>query len=171
MLTQYRLPVLILFVSLCVIGGALFLQYVEGLVPCELCLKERYPWYAAIVISLALIIARPPTLARPACLFFTLLFAGAGAFGLYHVGVELHLIAGPTTCTGGSNLSGLSPADAVKALLATPTVRCDEVQWRFAGISLAGWNACLSFLMAATSLGAFLLPARAGRLMSMRKGL
>jgi disulfide bond formation protein DsbB len=28
-------------------------------------------------------------------------------------------------------------------------VRCDEVQWRFLGLSLAGYNALISLLMAA----------------------
>jgi disulfide bond formation protein DsbB len=30
-------------------------------------------------------------------------------------------------------------------------VRCDQVQWRFLGLSLAGYNALISLLMAAIS--------------------
>jgi disulfide bond formation protein DsbB len=38
----------------------------------------------------------------------------------------------------------MSTADLLKQISRTPLVRCDEVQWRFLGISLAGWNAILS---------------------------
>ncbi len=39
---------------------------------------------------------------------------------------------------------GLSTADLLKQISRAPLVRCDEVQFRFLGISMAGWNAILS---------------------------
>jgi disulfide bond formation protein DsbB len=40
----------------------------------------------------------------------------------------------------------LERLDAVKV------IRCDEVQWRFLGVSLAGYNVLISLLMAALAL-------------------
>ncbi|MEI9987754.1 MAG: disulfide bond formation protein B [Aliidongia sp.] len=59
----------VFILSVLVIGGALFFEFVIGLVPCELCLLQRWPWYAAIVLSglvLALAPARGWTV-RPRC--------------------------------------------------------------------------------------------------------
>ena len=44
------LPVLLGY-SLLIIAGAFFFQYAVGLVACELCLAERWPWYGAIMRS------------------------------------------------------------------------------------------------------------------------
>jgi disulfide bond formation protein DsbB len=71
-----------------------------------------------------------------------LAIAVSGAFGLYHAGVELHLLPGLTTCSAAS--SGLSGEDLLKSILNTPLVRCDQVQWSFLGVSMAGWNAIIS---------------------------
>ena len=73
--------------------------------------------------------------------------ANAG-LGTYHAGVEWGFWKGPTECTGpvgnlGSAGSLLQRLDTVKV------VRCDEVQWRFLGLSLAGYNVLISLLMAA----------------------
>jgi disulfide bond formation protein DsbB len=68
--------------------------------------------------------------------------------GVYHSGVEWGFWQGPTECTGpvgnlGSAGSLLERLDSVKV------VRCDEVQFRFLGISLAGYNVLISLAMAA----------------------
>ena len=79
-----------------------------------------------------------------------LLLAGIGnaVFGAYHAGVEWGFWKGPTDCTGplvdfGKAGNLLDQLDKVKV------IRCDEVQWRFLGLSLAGYNALISLLMAA----------------------
>jgi disulfide bond formation protein DsbB len=40
----------------------------------------------------------------------------------------------------------------LKQITAAPLVRCDQVQWSFLGISMAGWNAILSLGGAAAIL-------------------
>ena len=133
----------VFILSVLVIGGALFFQYVVGLVPCELCLLQRWPWYGAIVFSgLVLAIGRP-ALARPAALLLAPLFLVSTGFAIYHVGVEQHIFAGPTACTAPS-FAGMSIAERLKALQATPPVLCDQVQWSLFGISLAGFNVIAS---------------------------
>jgi disulfide bond formation protein DsbB len=76
---------------------------------------------------------------------------GNAGLGTYHAGVEWQFWQGPTECSGpvgnfGSAASMLERLDAVKV------IRCDEVQWRFLGVSLAGYNVLISLLMAALAL-------------------
>ena len=134
--------------SVLVIGGALIFEYGIGLVPCELCLLERWPWYAAIALSALALALRQPGLTRAAVLLFLVLFAASSGLAFYHVGVEQHVFAGPTACTAAP-LGGHSAEDLLKSLQATPVVRCDEPQWSLFGISLAGWNLVASLVMLA----------------------
>src|SRR5207237_534119 len=45
----------VLVVSAAVLGTALLSQYWGGLTPCELCLIQRWPWPAAVVLSLTVL--------------------------------------------------------------------------------------------------------------------
>ena len=126
------------------LGAGFFFQYVIGLVPCELCIWQRWPHVVAVALgALALALRWRPALALAAMA----LVVGAGIAG-FHVGVEQHWWQGPTTCAA-PDLSGLSPQAFVAALQAAPIVRCDEIPWSFLGVSMAGWNALLSVGLAA----------------------
>lgn len=70
--------------------------------------------------------------------------AVSGAIGVYHAGVEAKIFEGFTQCTATPLTKGASSAELLKQLIRAPLVRCDEVQFRFLGISMAGWNAILS---------------------------
>ena len=145
---------LVLLGSVAVIGGALLFQFVGGLVPCELCLAERWPYYIGIPVTLAALCVggrRPLTLGLIAVVL--LLFLGSTALAFYHVGVEQHWFQGPTACTGGSG--GAQTLDELRAqLMATQPVRCDEPQWSLFGVSLAGWNLVASAALAVLSFAA-----------------
>ena len=65
----------------------------------------------------------------------------------HHAGVEYHWWQGPTACTGG--VGPLDVNDLLKSLDSVKVVRCDEVQLRIAGLSLAGWNVVASAVLAA----------------------
>jgi disulfide bond formation protein DsbB len=162
-MTQDRLaPLLVLIASVAVAGGALLFQYVGHLPPCELCLYQRWPYYAAIPLALVTLLAgrRQATLGLLA--LCVLLFLAGGALAFYHVGVEQHWFAGPTTCTGSVSASG-SVEDFTARLLATPPVRCDEIAWSLFGISLAGWNFLASFGLVVFCIAALRVLARAPR--------
>jgi disulfide bond formation protein DsbB len=133
-----------LLLPLALLAGAFGSQYIGGLNPCEMCWWQRYPHMAAVLIA-ALAFTAPADSPRARAL--TQLAAAAiavsGAIGVYHAGVELQIFEGFTTCTATAKGGG-STADLLKQIIATPLVRCDEVQWSFLGISMAGWNAILS---------------------------
>lgn len=144
-----RLIALLLPLSL--LAGAFGSQYLGGLYPCEMCWWQRYAHMAAIVPA-GLAFTAPPASNRS--LLFTLLAALAiavsGIIGVYHAGVEAKIFEGFTTCTALAQ-SG-STADLLKQISQAPLIRCDQVQFRFLGISLAGWNAILSLGGAASIL-------------------
>src|ERR1700761_8126896 len=126
-------------VSLCLILGALGFEYIGGYPPCEMCMWQRYPHYAAIVVGLVggLLLtmgALPQNLARPVAWLTLVFVAATGLIGVYHAGVEWHFWAGPSACTGSAfALSG-------KLDLNAHVVSCDHAAWRMFGISMAGYN-------------------------------
>jgi disulfide bond formation protein DsbB len=127
-----------------------------GYAPCELCLTQRYAFYAAAPLALltAFLASRSAHgLARAGFALLALVFAASAALAAYHAGVEYHWWQGPTACTGGSTGS-LDINDLVNALNSVKVVRCDEVQLRIAGLSLAGWNVVASAVLAAYAAAA-----------------
>jgi disulfide bond formation protein DsbB len=134
------------------LAGAWFFQLVLDIRPCPLCLEQRYAYYLAVPLALVVAFAAARGAPRPLLLagFGVLLLAAlANAWlGGYHAGVEWKFWPGPTDCSGpvvdlGSAGTLLQRLDTVKV------IRCDEVQWRFLGLSLAGYNVLISLLMAA----------------------
>lgn len=130
-----------LLLPLALMAGALGSQYLGRLVPCDLCMDQRYPHYAAIVAAALAILMRRTALSRPLTMLAGLLILTSGGIGAYHAGVEYHWWKGPQHCTGFVAGHG---ADFMKALLAQPLVLCDVPQWTLGGISLAGFNAIFS---------------------------
>src|SRR5271167_2084372 len=83
-----RFPVVVLAASAAVLGGALLSQYWGGLAPCELCLLQRWPWAAAIVIALIAIMIGSRLALPWVALLLAAVFAIGSALAFYHVGVE-----------------------------------------------------------------------------------
>ncbi len=158
-MTPTRLiPLLLLIASAAVVGGALFSQYVGGLQPCELCLYQRWPYYAALAVTLIAVAAGRRAVTIGIVALCGLMFLGGAALAFYHVGVEQHWLAGPTACTGGA-LAGGSLADFKAQLMARQPVSCDEPQWSFFGVTLAGLNLLASVVLAGFCLWALRWPA------------
>ena len=125
------------------LGGALGSQYIGGLHPCEMCYWQRWPHAAAIVLALLSFTAPAQSgRSRMLVLLAAAAIAVSGAIGVYHSGVEARIFEGFTQCTAIGK--GLSTAELLEQISHAPLVRCDEVQFRFLGISMAGWNAILS---------------------------
>jgi disulfide bond formation protein DsbB len=139
--------------------GALGFQYLGHLPPCEMCMWQRYPHIAAGIVGVGgflLLRARvlPGSAASGIAIVTALLILLSGAIGVYHAGVEWHFWPGPQSCTGSAfHASGSLDLNA-------PVVMCDHAAWRLFGLSLAGYNAILSFALAGAG---FMLAARNGR--------
>src|SRR5689334_3216971 len=132
-----------LLLPMALLGGALGSQYIGGLHPCEMCYWQRWPHAAAILLA-ALSFTSPAGSPRSRNLVLgaALAIAISGIIGVYHAGVEAKIFEGFTQCT--SLAKGASTAELLKQISHAPLVRCDQVQFRFLGISMAGWNAILS---------------------------
>jgi disulfide bond formation protein DsbB len=130
--------------SIALLGGAFAFQYIGGLAPCALCITQRWPHAVAIVIGLIVLLAGSGRSARLLMIGGAVAVAVSGAYGIYHTGVEKGWLAGPDTCTGGS-VAGMSTDDLLDQIMAAPLVKCDEVAWQMLGLSMASWNAVLSF--------------------------
>lgn len=125
-------------------------QHLGGLVPCPLCIWQRWPHAAAIVLGgAALAFGWRPAAAAGALA----MLVGAG-LGFFHAGVEQGWWRGPSTCSAAP-IGGLTPEQLLAQIMAAPLVRCDEIPWSLMGLSMAGWNAVLSLALAALFAAAY----------------
>ena len=147
-----------LLLPLGLLGGALGSQHLGGLHPCEMCYWQRWPHGAAILLAgLAFTAPADSARSRTLTMIAALAIAVSGAIGVYLAGVEARIFEGFTPCPALS--AGGSTEDLLKQITQAPVVRCDQVQWAFLGISMAGWNALLS-LGGAALIALLLLRAR-----------
>lgn len=130
--------------SAALLAGAFAFQYIGGLAPCVLCLWQRWPHAAAVVI-MALALMLPGRILPLLGMLAALTTAG---IALFHVGVEQAWWEGLASCSGTS-LGNVSMADLLNpdVPMAAP-VRCDAVAWSMLGVSMAGWNMIASALLA-----------------------
>ena len=129
--------------------AAFAFQHLGGMAPCALCLWQRWPHAAAVVIGIAVLGLRMPVLAWAGALAA----AATSAIGLYHTGVERGWWEGPSTCTAGP-VGGMSTDALLDQIMAAPLVRCDEVPWELFGLSMASWNALAALALAAVWVAA-----------------
>ena len=125
------------------LAGAYGSQYLGGLSPCEMCYWQRYAHLAGLAFALlSLAMVRAADRGRSFVWLAALGILASGAIGTYHAGVELGFFPGLTQCT--SSGAGLGGDALLRDIMARPLIRCDEVQWKFLAISMAGWNAIIS---------------------------
>jgi disulfide bond formation protein DsbB len=150
--SQTARAIIIAVVSLAILAAVWIFQGL-GFPPCELCLTQRYAFYAAAPLAALIALAASRSahaLARAGFALLAVGFVASAVLAAYHVGVEYHWWAGPTACSGGLTGS-VDVNDLAKALSSIKVVRCDEVQLRILGLSLAGWNILASAALAVYS--------------------
>jgi disulfide bond formation protein DsbB len=129
--------------SLALLLGAFSFQYLGDLAPCKLCLWQRWPHAAAVLIGvLAFWIPWRLLPVAGALAAFT-----TATIAAYHTGVERRWWEGPNSCTSGP-IGGLSADDLMAQIMAAPLVRCDEVPWEMFTLSIANLNAIASLGLA-----------------------
>jgi disulfide bond formation protein DsbB len=151
-------------VAAATLAGAWFFELVLDIRPCPLCLEQRYAYYLAVPLGLGVAFVASRGAPRPVLLagFAVLLLAAlANAWlGGYHAGVEWQFWPGPNDCSGPvANLG--SAGTLLQRLDTEKVIRCDEVQWRFLGLSLAGYNVLISLAMAAIAAWGIVAAKRA----------
>lgn len=154
---------LIMLASAGLLAAAFFFQYVMGLQPCVLCIYQRIPYAITFVLGLiGFCLALKMQSAKPAAFFIALcapVFLIGMALGLYHTGVEQRWWVSALEACSSSTIS-LNSGDLKAQLEKTMAVRCDAIAWQMFGISMAGYNALISFALTLYSATAALLITR-----------
>ena len=151
-LSRRTLTLLATLGSAGLLGGAFAFQYLGGLAPCQLCLYQRWPHGAAILIGLLVLATGWRGIAWAGALAA---LATAG-IGIFHVGVEQLWWEGLATCTVNT-MEGLSGSDLLSTdITVGAPAACDKIAWSMLGISMPGWNVILSLGLA----GLWVLAAR-----------
>jgi disulfide bond formation protein DsbB len=147
----------ILVLALATIAG-FFLFQALGYPPCDLCYKQRIPYYVGgpvAVLALGLAAGGFRGILPAALILLGLIFVVSAGLGVYHAGVEWVFWRGPTDCTG-TFAKNESMADFLQQLQTVKVVRCDVVDIRILGLSLAGWNAVVSALLVGIAVAGLL---------------
>lgn len=155
-----RAGLVIVAASLALLGGAYFFQYVIGLQPCILCLYQRAPHAVALALGLLVIaLSKKPKPAALIVFLCALVYLVSTGLGFYHAGVEQHWwVSAFEACTAPGISVG--SGDLMAQIESTAAVRCDAIPWQLFGISMAGYNAIISFALMAYCAAAALLTTR-----------
>jgi len=145
-----RAAAMIVFISFATLSAALISQYVFGLNPCELCIYQRIPYVFTIAFGLVAYGAarQDKSIAKFFMILAGITFLVGAGIAAFHVGVEQKWWEGLTSCGGSSNDAEMTLEELRQLVLSSTVVRCDEVAWSLFGVSMAGYNALLSFALA-----------------------
>jgi len=134
----------ILAFSILSLSIAYFIQYVLGHKPCNLCIIERIPYIAAIIlISLIFILNRYQKIISSFILMF---FIFSTVVSFYHFGIEQGLFSESLVCDLG-NSQPLNKEELLNQLKKTEIISCKDVTFRFLGLSLATINTIISIIL------------------------
>ncbi|KZL20342.1 disulfide bond formation protein B [Pseudovibrio sp. WM33] len=139
-------------------------ELIGGFKPCPLCLIQRNPYYAGLVLGiLALIFTRTEKLRWVSVLA---LLGAAGGFlygggvGIYQAGAEWELWLGPNDCAAGGSMELGSASNMLQSLATTKVVSCSVAQFRIFGLSFAGLNVIYATVMVFITLCGLVLPRK-----------
>jgi len=134
---------LALLVPAALLAGAYGSQYLGGLAPCEMCYWQRWAHWTGLAFAIgALLLSSLPDRGRSLVWLAALGILASGAIGVYHAAVEAKLITGATQCSSAP--TGGDAGELLTSIMGRPMIRCDDIQFEFLGISMAGWNAIIS---------------------------
>ncbi len=134
----------ILAFSILSLSIAYFIQYVLGHKPCNLCIIERIPYIAAIIlISLIFILNRYQKIISSLILIF---FIFGSVVSFYHFGIEQGFFSESLVCDLG-NSQPTNKEELLNQLKKAEIVSCKDVTFRFLGLSLATINTIISIIL------------------------
>jgi disulfide bond formation protein DsbB len=116
---------------------ALASQYIGHLKPCHLCIWQRIPYFIILVFSIIAIAKSNIKIFLTTTIITIHAFLIDAGIAVYHVGVEKHWWVN-SDCSSTLNMSSFEALRT--SILNTPAVACDQVQFEFLGVSMAGWN-------------------------------
>lgn len=120
------------------------------LVPCALCLVERWPYRIVIVLGLLAAIA-PGMLTRPLLFLAIVCLLADAAIAAVHAGVEFRWWPSPLPECAAPHFSGGSIADRLASMPSRPAKPCDDPTFLIPGIplSMAAMNMLFALVLSA----------------------
>ena len=144
---------LIMLFSIFVILTAFFIQYVLKHQPCNLCLVQRIPYVASIIIISACLFIQK--FEKFFLIVLSLIFFSAALIAFYHFGIEQGLIIESLVCDVNIESNDLSKEALLNQLKEMP-VSCKDVTFKIFGLSLATFNIFISLMLSAITIKLFL---------------
>ena len=145
-------PLFVVVMSAGALGTAFVSQWEFGLLPCVLCVWQRWAYGAALGLGVLALAAHRRALARRLLLgLAALAFVAVAGIAFYHVGVEQGWWQGSDTCQGAGITTSMTRDDIKFAILNAPTVSCNDVPWSLWGLSIAAFNVIFSLVFAAAT--------------------
>ena len=142
----------VLIFSILSLSIAYFIQYVLSHKPCNLCLIERIPYIASVIlISLIFIITKFEKIISIIILLF---FIFGAIVSFYHFGIEQGFFNESLICDLGNN-ANLSKEQLLKQLESSPIMSCKDVTFRVLGFSLATINTIISIILSVIMIKVF----------------
>ncbi|THD84250.1 disulfide bond formation protein B [Aliigemmobacter aestuarii] len=131
--------------SAALLAAAFGFQHIGGYAPCQMCLWQRWPHAAAVVIGLLALLLKGRTLPW----LGALAALATAAIAAYHSGVERKWWPGPASCSSGS-IEGLSVDQLLDpTIVVAAPVPCDEIVWQMFGLTMPNLNLFASLALAA----------------------
>jgi disulfide bond formation protein DsbB len=115
---------------------ALGSEHWEGLVPCALCLWERWPYRVAVILGLAAAVL-PRKAAHAALVLLVLTMLAEVALAAIHAGVEFHWWQSPLPECAAPTFGGGSIAERLARMPAVPAKPCDDPSYLIPGLPLS----------------------------------
>ena len=132
-------------ISLVSLLVAFYLQIEIGLIPCKLCVWQRWPHVINILI-IAIFLTLPKKQNILILVGLINVVLGTVLAG-YHFGLEERYWGNVFSCSSPQDIEDLSPKQLLSRLKSTPISSCESVQWSAFGLSLAGLNFIVSCIL------------------------
>ena len=133
------------FLSIAALGSAYIAEFYFGLTPCEMCLKQREPYYFIIATFIIFAILR-----WQHHIWFYLGVQLISIYGLFysiwHVGIENKILTGPIGCSGELDIEN-NTSSLKEQILSKPVINCEDITWSIFGLSAATINSFLLILI------------------------
>tara|TARA_B110001452_G_C15006814_1_gene351963 strand:- start:69 stop:551 length:483 start_codon:yes stop_codon:yes gene_type:complete len=142
---KFTLNIILIF-SIVALGAAFFIQHILGHQPCNLCLIERIPYLASILLVLLLFFLKQYE--KLILIIISIFFILGSIVSFYHFGIEQGFFNESFVCNLNKN-DQISTVDDLLKELQRNTVSCKDVSFKFFGLSLATLNTIVSLFVSA----------------------
>lgn len=157
LLKAWRWPALALAAAVFMLAAAHAFETFAYLAPCPLCLRQREVYWAIVAMTITALILwqirQNPRFIMAFNIMLGLVFLTGAVVAAYHAGVEYKFWPAPSGCLAtGIDMDAIDLSN-LNQRQAAPSCTEDPWQGRY-GLSMAGWNAMVSILLAAISFRA-----------------